>query len=106
MSCWSQGPDGGLLLSVRATPNAARDMIEGPWRDSSGQSWLSIRVRQPPDAGRANTAVVELLAQQLAVRKRDIRLVSGATARLKRFHLDGDSKALAAQIEALMGDSE
>jgi uncharacterized protein len=65
---------------------------------------LSVRVRPPPDEGRANAAVHALLAKQLSLKMRDITLVSGASARLKRWLLTGDSEAIVASIEAITGE--
>jgi uncharacterized protein len=104
--CWSAAADDSIRLAVRATPNASRDAIEGLWRDEAGQAWLSIRVRQPPDEGRANIAIAKLLAKRLSLKARDITLVSGASARLKRWRLTGDSTAIVASIEAIIGSEE
>ena len=48
-----------------------------------------IRVREAPERGRANDAVVEVLAGTLALPKRDVRLVHGHTGRDKLFELTG-----------------
>lgn len=81
-------------------------MIEGLWRDETGQVWLSVRVRQPPDEGRANDAIAKLLANQLSLKSRDITLVSGASARLKRWQLTGDRATIVASLKAITGDEK
>jgi uncharacterized protein YggU (UPF0235/DUF167 family) len=53
-----------------------------------GDAW-KIRVREAPERGRANDALVELLAGTLALPKRDVRLVRGHAARNKLFELTG-----------------
>ena len=53
-----------------------------------GDAW-KIRVREPPERGRANEAVVELLAGTLAVPKSDVRLVAGHGTRDKLVELTG-----------------
>lgn len=50
---------------------------------------LKIAVTAPPEQGRANAAVIELLARRLGIAKSRIELVSGATHRHKKFLLDG-----------------
>jgi len=62
-------------------------------------------VRAAPSEGEANAALVGLLAKTLGVRARDIRIVAGATARLKRIRIEGDSAALAARLERLIGEA-
>ena len=53
-----------------------------------GDAW-KIRVREAPERGHANDALVELLAGTLALPKRDVRLVRGHGARNKLFQLTG-----------------
>ena len=62
---------------------------------------LRIRVRAVPDKGKANAAVIGLLAKALGLPKSAIALVAGDTARLKTLRLTGDPAALAAAIERL-----
>jgi uncharacterized protein len=74
----------GTKLRVRVVPGSAAPGVVG----RLGDAW-KIRVREAPERGRANDAVVELLAGTLALHKRDVRLVGGHTARDKVFELDG-----------------
>ncbi|GAB4325184.1 MAG: DUF167 domain-containing protein [Dehalococcoidia bacterium] len=69
------------MLNVRVTPRASRDAIEG--FDDAGV--LRVRVTAPPADGAANAAVARLLAKSLGLPARDVVLVSGVSARLKRF---------------------
>lgn len=68
---------------------------------SDGRSALRVRVRAVAEDGAANKAVVALLARSLGLSKSDIRLLSGATARLKQFSVEGDPQDLAKKLEAL-----
>ena len=72
--------------------------------DASGASWLSVRVTAPPDSGRANAAVLALLAQALGVPPRDLRLVAGASGRWKRIRVQGEPAALIPRAAALAAD--
>jgi uncharacterized protein (TIGR00251 family) len=70
----------GTILPVRAQPGARRDEIRG---EQDGM--LKVCVTRAPEKGRANKAVVALLAKQLALRKSQIELISGQTSPQKRF---------------------
>ncbi len=74
----------GTRLRVRVVPGSATAGIagrhDGDWK---------IRVREAPDRGRANDAVLELLAGALALPKRDVRLVAGHGGRVKVVELAG-----------------
>jgi uncharacterized protein (TIGR00251 family) len=91
----------GLLLTVRVTPNAGADRIEGAEIRADGQAVLRLRVAAVPDKGKANLAVIVLLARALGLPKSGIELVSGETARLKTLRIAGDAPFLAARIDAL-----
>ena len=72
-------------------PGARRDALLA--RLSSGE-W-KLCVSAPPEAGRANDAVVELLSGLLGVRRSQVRLVRGASSRNKWVEVDGLSDAAA-----------
>jgi uncharacterized protein (TIGR00251 family) len=75
---------GALLVSVRVVPRAASDAIAGV-REGA----LVVRLRAPPLEGRANDALVRLLARHLSLPRRDIEIVSGAASRSKRLRIEG-----------------
>lgn len=97
---WRAEPD-GVTLFLRVTPNAGADRIEGVEQRDDGTTVLRLRVKAVPDKGKANAAVMALLARTLGVPKSAIALVSGDTARLKTLHLAGDSAALVAALAKL-----
>jgi uncharacterized protein len=66
-----------------------------------GNAVLRVRVSAVPDKGKANAAVVALIAKALDVPKSAVSVTSGETARLKTLALVGDGAALAARIDAL-----
>ncbi len=86
---------------MRVTPNAGADRIEGTELRDDGSAVLRVRVKAVADKGKANAAVIALLAKALGVPKSAVTLVSGDTARLKTLAIAGDPAALAARIEAL-----
>ena len=63
---------------VKVQPRASRDQVVG-YREGV----LQLRVTAPPDKGRANAAVVSMLAQALGVAKSRVRIVRGQTSRNK-----------------------
>ncbi len=64
---------------------------------------LKIAVTAPPDQGRANKALVELLAEKLELKKSQIELLSGATSREKRFLLRGMAlDVVAAKLQGIL----
>lgn len=65
-------------------PGAARAGVVG----RHGDAW-KVRVAAPAERGRANDAVVALLAESLGVRAPDVRVVAGLTARDKVVELSG-----------------
>ena len=87
-----------MRFRVRLTPKGGRDRIEGWWTDSAGQAALKARVAAPPEDGKANTALINLLARVLEVKKADVRIASGETSRLKTIEVDGDEKLLSARL--------
>lgn len=93
MTCWTRAGN-DLLVNIRLTPNATRDAIGGTWRDDKGRDWMTARVRAVPEKGRANTAIMTLLAQRLDWTKSAISLESGDTNRLKRLRVIGGAQDL------------
>ena len=76
-----------LLLSVRLTPKSSRARIGGVFTDAKGQSWLQASVASPPEKGKANAALIALLAASLKLSASSILLETGDTNRLKRLRL-------------------
>lgn len=81
-----------MILTVRLTPRAGADRIEGWAADAAGRPVLKVRVAAPPVEGAANAALIGLLAKALKRPKSAISLVAGDTARIKRLQIDGLSE--------------
>jgi len=71
-------------LRLRVAPGAARSEVVG----RHGDAW-KVRVASPPVDGKANEAVLGLLAEALAVPRRSLTLVTGHGSRDKLVELDG-----------------
>ena len=83
------------------TPNAGATRIEGVEARDDGSSVLRVRVTAPPDKGKANKAVIALLAKALSVPKSALTITAGETARLKTVRLAGAPDDLADRLAAL-----
>jgi uncharacterized protein len=71
-------------LRLRVVPGSTRPGIVG----RHGDAW-KVRVAEAPERGRANEAVLDLLAETLSVPRRHVRLIAGQAARDKVVQLDG-----------------
>lgn len=91
----------GIAIALRVTPRGGSDAIDGIETLSDGRSVVKVRVRAIADGGAANRAVTELLARALHVPKSHVRVLSGATSRLKQVAVDGDPKQLGEVLSAL-----
>ena len=91
----------GLVLQLRVTPNAGRDAIAGVERRGDSLV-LRLRVRAVPDRGKANAAVIALLARALGVPRSSLALIAGETSRNKTVAVVGDPAILIAALETLL----
>ena len=90
-----------LVVSVRLTPKAAVDRIEGIATLADGRTVLQARVRAVPEKGKANAALEALLAKALGVPKSTVSVIAGGSSRLKSVRMDGSPDSLAAAIEKI-----
>jgi uncharacterized protein (TIGR00251 family) len=74
----------GFVLPVRAQPGARKAGVMG---EQAGR--LKLAVREPPQDGRANQALVETLREMLGLKRSQVVLLSGQTSREKRFLIRG-----------------
>lgn len=89
---------GGVSLAVQVVPGASRTRVVGVHGTA-----LKVAVAAPPEGGKANDEVVEVLATLFGMRRSDVRLVRGQTQRLKAFQIAGvtlaDARAAIDQIQ-------
>ena len=82
---------------VRLTPRSTSNRVDGVL-----DGVLKVRVAAPAVEGAANTALLQLLADELEVARRDVRIVAGATSRQKLVVVEGlDPEALVARWPGL-----
>jgi uncharacterized protein (TIGR00251 family) len=73
-----------MRLGIKVVPNASRDGIAGWLGDD-----LKIRVQAPPEDGRANKRVCELLAAHLGLAKNAVTVVAGHANQRKTLAVEG-----------------
>ncbi|HUV68019.1 MAG TPA: DUF167 domain-containing protein [Terracidiphilus sp.] len=81
---------GGVTVAVRAQPGAKKTAIVGVYGEGAAAQ-LKIAVQAPPVEGRANSALIEFLADKFDVAKSYVELVSGELSRSKVFLVRGVS---------------
>lgn len=74
------------VLELHVQPGARRTEVVGM---HGGR--IKIRLAAPASEGRANAALIEFLAEEFGVAKRDIRILSGMKSRDKRVVIEGDT---------------
>ncbi len=74
----------GVVFQVKVIPRGGRTQIEG-WQDHM----LKVRLHAPPVEGKANAALIALLAQVLDRNKHQIEIISGETGRHKVVRVQG-----------------
>ncbi len=71
-----------LILNVRVEPRSSRPGISGPYGDG-----IKVKLKSPPVDGRANTELIEILAKEYGIPKRDVDIVSGMNSKNKVVRL-------------------
>jgi len=74
----------GIRVAIKVTPNAGSNEITG-YKDEI----LQVKVAAAPEKGKANKALVDLLAEKLGVRKSSIAIIKGETSRKKVILFNG-----------------
>jgi len=94
----------GLRVRVRVTPRASADRVTGTMQDAEGIVALKVSVTAPPEDGKANAALVRLLAREWGVPKSAVSVIAGAADRRKLLHVAGEPQALAQRLERWLAD--
>ncbi|PDT81992.1 DUF167 domain-containing protein [Sinorhizobium sp. BJ1] len=94
-----------VRLTVRLTPNGGRDAIAGLETAADGEEHLKVRVRAVPEKGKANRALIALLAKSLGLAKNRIALVSGDTQRKKILRIEADPEEIRKRLSELVRET-
>ncbi|MBI4825459.1 MAG: YggU family protein [Nitrospirae bacterium] len=79
-----QGAEHELILKIKVEPRSSRSSIIGIYGDA-----LKVKLTSAPVDGKANKELIELLAKELGVKKKDVEIMSGETSKNKVVKLIG-----------------
>ena len=89
---------GVFVIPVRASAGARENAVRG---EQDGA--LKVSVTQAPEKGKANKAIIRVLSKELSLKKSQIQLLSGETARMKKFFVEGASvEEVRGKIDAVL----
>ncbi len=77
-------------MRIRLTPKAAQSSIEGVGAGADGAAVLKVAVPAPPEKGKANAAMITLLAKAWRLPKTSMAITAGVSARRKSLLVTGD----------------
>ena len=92
----------GVRVAIRLTPRASADRIDGIVPDADGKPLLKVLVTAPATENRANDALLQLLAREWRLPRRDLALSAGGKSRNKTVLIGGDPAVLRERLEALL----
>ena len=90
--------DAAAILDVKVVPGASRDRVAGRYGDG-----IKVQTSAPPEGGKANAAVAEILAQFLGVKRGQVELISAPANPRKQFRISGLTAAQLADKVATLG---
>jgi len=88
----------GLRVAIRLSPRARTDRLVGVAASAGGGRVLTATVTAPAEAGRANEALLHLLARAWHLPRRDLSIIAGSTSRNKVVRVAGDPQRLAERL--------
>jgi uncharacterized protein (TIGR00251 family) len=103
---WLSRHADGVRAALKVTPRAVSSGVQGIEVDGAGRGCLAVRVNAPPEAGKANAAVIKLLARRWRLPQRDLEVISGARGRRKVLQIYGAPDVLIARLQAIEGGSQ
>ncbi|NTU76763.1 MAG: hypothetical protein HGA90_02965 [Alphaproteobacteria bacterium] len=92
--------EGGVRLAVKAKPGSSRARAPKIVELAEGKQAVEIAVAAIAEDGKANKALLESLAKELGLKKNDLRVKTGTSARLKLIEIHGNTAFLVAKITA------
>jgi uncharacterized protein len=88
----------GLRVAIRLSPRAKSDRLLSVAATTGGGRALTATVTAPPQDGRANEALLQLLARAWRLPRRDLSIVGGVASRNKTVGITGDPHQLFARV--------
>ena len=93
--------DAGIVVSVRLQPGAGANRIDGVEAMADGRRRLRVRVTAAPEKGKANKAMIKLLAKQWRRPASGLQVVGGLSSRDKQVAVAGEPAELMAHLTGL-----
>lgn len=90
----------GVMVAVRLTPKASANAIRGIEQDAAGAAHIKVAVTAVPEDGKANAALLKLLAKTWRLPKTSLSIASGATSRHKVVHIAGQPDDLSHLLDS------
>ena len=84
----------GVRVAIHLIPRARADRIVAVVAAAGGRHVLKASVTEPAEDGRANEALLRLLARAWQLPRRDLTIAAGAAGRQKTVHVAGDPQRL------------
>lgn len=88
----------GIEFSVKITANAKQNKIADLYLDEKGNCFLKISVTSTAIEGKANAALINLLADSWQLKKTQVKIKHGSTNRYKIIHIEGNPESLLAHL--------
>ncbi len=102
---WRAAPD-GVRVAIRVTPKSSRAKIGGVTDLAAGGVAIKVHVNAPPEGGKANAAVLHLLAKTWRIPKTALSVTTGAAGRTKTVHIAGTPEILLADLAAWLDNAD
>ena len=77
-----------MKIAVKVTPNSMQDLVKEGGVNAYGNRVLKIKTTASPEDGKANVAVIKIVSEYFKVKRGDVKILSGETARLKILEVD------------------
>ena len=97
---------GGVRIAVRLTPRARVDRLDGVAHLADGAAVLKASVTAPPAEDRANEALLQLLAKEWGLPRRELAVVGGRKSRNKVVHVAGEPTVLMRRLASAISGLE
>jgi uncharacterized protein (TIGR00251 family) len=94
--------DGGVTLAVRLAPKASENRIGPVALDDAGGAVLKVAVTEIPEGGKANKALIRLLAKSWRLPKTAISVKRGHKDRRKTLFIEGPAQELLKRFEDIL----
>ncbi len=97
---------GALRVAIKLKPGASISRVEGVTHDAAGDCYLNVKVRAAPEKGKANAALITLLARAWRLPRRRLRISAGATHRRKTVRIEDADDQLLSQLTEWMASHD